>query len=112
MDPHKNSWPDAGLSPFRGEKVTGWEGGFRSPTMVRWPGKIKPGQVVTDIASNLDWMPTLLAAVGEPDIKSKLLKGHSGTGSRARGILSPRPRGSAASSSDALAFRNSACRGR
>jgi arylsulfatase A-like enzyme len=74
--PHKNAWPDAGVSPYRGEKVTGWEGGFRSPTVVRWPGKIKPGQVVNDIASNLDWMPTLLAAAGEPDIKSKLLKGH------------------------------------
>ena len=74
--PHKNAWPDAGVSPFRGEKVTGWEGGFRSPTVVRWPGTIKPGQVVNDIASNLDWMPTLLAAAGEPDIKSKLLKGH------------------------------------
>ena len=53
-----------------------WEGGFRSPTVVRWPGKIPPGQVVNDIASNLDWMPTLLAAAGEPDIKSKLKKGH------------------------------------
>jgi arylsulfatase A-like enzyme len=74
--PHKNAWPDAGVSPYRGEKVTGWEGGFRSPTVVRWPGKIKPGQVLNDITSNLDWMPTLLAAAGEPDIKAKLKKGY------------------------------------
>jgi arylsulfatase A-like enzyme len=74
--PHKNAWPDAGVSPYRSEKLTNWEGAFRSPTVVRWPGKIKPGQIINDITSNLDWMPTLLAAAGEPDIKSKLMKGH------------------------------------
>ncbi|PHS38765.1 MAG: arylsulfatase [Sulfurovum sp.] len=74
--PHKNAWPDAGTSPFRSEKDTGWEGAFRSPTMVRWPGHIKPGQVSNDMMSNLDWMPTLLAAAGNPDIKQQLLKGH------------------------------------
>ena len=72
--PHENAWPDAGLTPFRSEKNTGWEGAFRSPTMVRWPGKIKPGQVSNDIMSNLDWMPTLLAAAGDPNVKEKLLK--------------------------------------
>jgi len=74
--PHKNAWPDAGTSPFRNEKDTGWEGAFRSPTMVRWPGHIKPGQVSNDIMSNLDWMPTLLAAAGNSDVKQQLLKGH------------------------------------
>ncbi len=74
--PHENAWPDAGTTPFRSEKDTGWDGAFRSPTMVRWPGKIKPDQVSNDIMSNLDWMPTLLAAAGDPNIKQKLLKGY------------------------------------
>jgi len=74
--PHENAWPDAATTPFRSEKDTGWDGAFRSPTMVRWPGHIKPGQVSNDIMSNLDWMPTLLAAAGDPDIKQQLLKGH------------------------------------
>ncbi len=72
----KFTWPDGGTTPFKGEKGTTWEGGFRVPMMVRWPGKIKPGTVINDIFSQEDWMPTLLAAVGEPDIKEKLLKGH------------------------------------
>ncbi len=75
--PHKNTWPDAGVSPFRGEKNTNWEGGWRVPAMVRWPGKIKAGSVSNEIMSGLDWMPTFLAAAGEPAIKEKLLKGHS-----------------------------------
>jgi arylsulfatase len=75
--PHMNSWPDAAMTPFRGEKNTGWEGGFRVPFMVRWPGHIPAGVVSNDIMSNLDWMPTLLAAAGEPKIKDKLLDGHS-----------------------------------
>ena len=74
--PHMNAWPDAGMTPFRSEKDTGWEGAFRSPTLVRWPGKIKAGQKSIDMMSNLDWMPTLLAAAGDPDIKKELLKGH------------------------------------
>jgi arylsulfatase A-like enzyme len=74
--PHVNSWPDAAMTPFRSEKNTNWEGAYRIPAMVRWPGKIKPGTVSTDIVSHLDWMPTLLAAAGEPDIKEKLLAGH------------------------------------
>ena len=70
------TWPDGGTTAFRGEKNTTWEGGFRVPMMVKWPGKIKPGQVSNGIISMEDWLPTLLAAAGEPDIKSKLLKGH------------------------------------
>jgi arylsulfatase len=74
------SWPDGGTTPFRGEKATTWEGGFRVPAVVRWPGVIKPGTVVNDIFSHQDWLPTLLAGVGEPDIKEKLLKGHEAAG--------------------------------
>jgi arylsulfatase len=74
--PHMNSWPDAGMTPFRNEKDSNWEGAFRVPCFVRWPGVIKPGTVSNEIVSNLDWMPTFLAAAGEPDIKEKLLKGH------------------------------------
>jgi arylsulfatase len=70
------SWPDGGMIPFRGEKNTTWEGGFRVPMMVKWPGKIKPGQVSNEIVSMEDWLPTLLAAAGDSNIKEKLLKGH------------------------------------
>jgi arylsulfatase A-like enzyme len=70
------TWPDGGTTPFHGEKATTWEGGFRVPAVVRWPGKIPAGKVVNGIVSHQDWMPTLLAAAGEPDIKEKLLKGH------------------------------------
>ncbi|WP_411727964.1 arylsulfatase [Methyloglobulus sp.] len=76
--PHMNSWPDAGMTPFRSEKNTNWEGAYRVPAMVRWPGKIKPGTVSNDIISHLDWAPTLLAAAGVPDIKAKLLDGYKG----------------------------------
>src|SRR5208283_4269305 len=69
------SWPDGGTTVFRGEKNTSWEGGYRVPFVIRWPGTIKPGTVVNDIAAHEDWMPTLLAAAGDPDIKEKLLKG-------------------------------------
>jgi arylsulfatase len=68
-------WPDGGYTPYRGEKNSNWEGGYRVPMMVRWPGKIKPGQISNEVISHLDWMPTLLAAVGDPDVKSKLKKG-------------------------------------
>ena len=74
--PHYNSWPDAGITPFRSEKNTNWEGGWRVPAFVRWPGKIKPGTVFNDIVSHQDWLPTLLEAAGEPDINAKLLEGH------------------------------------
>ncbi len=79
--PHYNSWPDAGITPFRSEKNTNWEGAFRVPAFVRWPGKISGGTVLNGIVSHQDWLPTLLAAAGEPDIKGKLLKGHK-TGGR------------------------------
>jgi arylsulfatase A-like enzyme len=74
--PHMNSWPDAGMTPFRSEKNTNWEGAFRVPGMVRWPGKIKAGAVSNQMISHMDWLPTLLAAAGDPDIKEKLLTGH------------------------------------
>jgi arylsulfatase A-like enzyme len=75
--PHQNSWPDAGTTPFRSEKNTNWEGAFRVPAMVRWPGHIKAGSISNDIISHLDWMPTLLAAAGVPDVKEKLLTGYT-----------------------------------
>jgi len=78
--PHQNSWPDAGTTPFRSEKNTNWEGAFRVPCLIRWPGRIQPGSVSNDMVSGLDWMPTLLAAAGDPDIKEKLLKGHNAGG--------------------------------
>jgi arylsulfatase len=72
---HYNTWPDAGITPFRSEKNSNWEGAYRVPAVARWPGKIKPGQVSNEIMSHLDWMPTLVAAAGDPDLKQKLLKG-------------------------------------
>jgi arylsulfatase len=78
--PHYNTWPDAAATPFRGEKNTNWEGGWRVPSMVRWPGKIKPGQWNNEIVHHMDWMPTFLAAAGEPDVKEKLLKGYKAAG--------------------------------
>jgi arylsulfatase len=74
--PHYNTWPDAAATPFRGEKNTNWEGGWRVPALVRWPGKVPPGTVTNEIMSHMDWLPTLLAAAGEPDIGEKLLQGH------------------------------------
>jgi arylsulfatase len=74
--PHFNEWPDGGISPFRGEKNTNWEGGYRVPAMIRWPAKIPAGKVSNEIMSMQDWVPTLMAAVGEPDIKDKLKNGH------------------------------------
>ena len=76
----KFTWPDGGTTPFRGEKGTTWEGGFRIPMMARWPGVIEPGTIINDIFSHEDWMPTLLAAAGEPGVKEKLLTGHSANG--------------------------------
>jgi len=69
------SWPDGGTTPFRGEKNTNWEGGYRVPTLIKWPGVIKPGTVNNDIYSHEDMLPTLMAAVGVPDVKEQLLKG-------------------------------------
>jgi arylsulfatase len=69
------SWPDGGSTPFRGEKGTTWEGGFRAPCVARWPGVIKPGSIINATMSHEDWLPTLLAAAGDPNIKEELLAG-------------------------------------
>jgi len=71
------SWPDGGTTPFRGEKDTNWEGAWRVPCMIRWPGVIKPGTVSNDIFSHQDMLPTLVAAAGEPDIAAKLKQGYT-----------------------------------
>ena len=73
--PHYNTWPDAASTPFRGEKNTNWEGGWRVPAMVRWPGKIEAGSVTNEIVHHMDWLPTFLAAAGAPDIKDSLKSG-------------------------------------
>ena len=75
--PHANTWPDGATTPFRSEKNTGWEGAFRVPCFIRWPGHIKAGWEVNEIVSGLDWLPTLVAAAGDPDIKAKVLKGYT-----------------------------------
>jgi arylsulfatase A-like enzyme len=74
------TWPDGGITPFHGEKGTTWEGGMRVPAMVRWPGAIAPGTIINEIVSHEDWIPTIMAAVGEPDVKEKLKKGYSANG--------------------------------
>jgi arylsulfatase len=75
--PHANSWPDGATTPFRSEKNTGWEGAFRVPEMIRWPGKIAAGAVSNEIVQHHDWLPTFLAAAGEPTIIDKLKQGHT-----------------------------------
>ena len=74
--PHMNSWPDGAMTPFRSEKNTNWEGAFRVPLCVRWPGKIDAGVVSNEIVQHHDWLPTFLAAAGEPSIVEKCKKGH------------------------------------
>ena len=74
--PHMNSWPDAAMTPFRSEKNSNWEGAYRVPAMVRWPGHIKPGTVSNDIIAHLDWLPTFVAMAGDPQVKDELLKGY------------------------------------
>jgi len=74
--PHLNSWPDAAMTPFRNEKNSNWEGAYRVPCMVRWPGKIKAGTVSNEIIGHHDWLPTLVAMAGDGEVKEKLLKGH------------------------------------
>jgi arylsulfatase len=73
--PHFNAWPDAAVTPFRSEKNSNWEGAYRVPVAIRWPGRIAPGSVTNEIVSGLDWFPTLVAAAGDADIKQKLLQG-------------------------------------
>jgi arylsulfatase len=74
--PHYNTWPDAAATPFRGEKNTNWEGGWRVPCAVKWPGTIKPGSVSNGIVHHMDWLPTFAAAAGNKTIKDDLLKGY------------------------------------
>jgi arylsulfatase len=74
--PHMNTWPDAAMTPFRGEKNTNWEGGWRVPAAMRWPGRVQAGSVSNAIMHHMDWLPTFLAAAGDDTIKEKLLKGH------------------------------------
>ena len=75
--PHMNSWPDGGMTPFRSEKNSNWEGAYRVPMMVRWPGRIKPGQVSNEMVAHHDWLPTLAAIAGDAQVTDKLLKGYS-----------------------------------
>jgi len=78
--PHMNTWPDGGMTPFRGEKNTNWEGAWRVPAAARWPGKIKADSVSNEIMHHMDWLPTFLAVAGDADIKGKLLTGHKAIG--------------------------------
>ena len=78
--PHRNSWPDGGMTPFRSEKNTNWEGAFRVPLLVRWPGKIKAGSIANGIVQHHDWLPTFLAIAGDPDVVAKLKKGYQAIG--------------------------------
>jgi arylsulfatase len=74
------SWPDGGTTPFRNEKNSNWEGGYRVPTLIKWPGVIDPGTVYNDVFSHEDMLPTIMAGVGKPDIKEQLLDGYSAIG--------------------------------
>jgi arylsulfatase len=82
--PHMNTWPDGAMTPFRSEKNTNWEGAFRVPALVRWPGHIKAGTVTNELMSHNDWVPTLMALAGEPDIIGKLKKGYTTSGIQGR----------------------------
>ncbi len=73
--PENDTWPDGANTPFRGQKNSGWEGGWRVPCFMRWPGKIKAGSVLNGIVSHIDMFPTLLAAAGNPDVKEQLVNG-------------------------------------
>ena len=80
--PHVNSWPDGAMTPFRSEKGTNWEGAFRVPLLVRWPGRVPAGFVTNEIVQHHDWLPTFVALAGEPDIAEKLSKGYEACGRR------------------------------
>jgi len=75
--PENDTWPDGANTPYRSQKDTNWEGGWRVPAFIRWPGKIKAGSVINGLVSHVDMLPTLLAAAGDPDVKEKLLGGYS-----------------------------------
>jgi arylsulfatase len=75
--PHYNTWPDAAATPFRGEKNTNWEGGWRVPCVLRWPGVVKPGSISNEVVHHMDWLPTFVAAAGKEDLKEDLLDGYS-----------------------------------
>jgi arylsulfatase len=74
--PENDTWPDGANSPFRSQKDTNWEGGWRVPSFIRWPGKIKAGSVMNGIVSHIDMFPTLLAIAGDPNVTEKLLNGY------------------------------------
>jgi len=78
--PHRNTWPDAGTTPFRSEKNTNWEGAFRVPLLVRWPGKIEAGSICNEIVQHHDWLPTFLDMAGAPDVIDKLKEGYQAIG--------------------------------
>jgi arylsulfatase A-like enzyme len=78
--PHYNSWPDAAITPWRSEKNSNWEGAYRVPCFVRWPGKFEAGKTLNGIVTHQEWLPTLVAAAGDPDVKEKLLAGHQANG--------------------------------
>ncbi|HVZ37052.1 MAG TPA: arylsulfatase, partial [Polyangiaceae bacterium] len=78
--PHMNSWPDSGMTPFRSEKNTNWEGAFRVPLLIRWPSRVAAGATSNEIVQHHDWLPTFLAMAGEPDVKEKLIRGHQAAG--------------------------------
>jgi arylsulfatase len=78
--PHMNTWPDGAMTPFRNEKNSNWEGAFRVPMVLRWPGKIAPGQVSNEIVQHHDWLPTFLAVAGDPDVVEKLKSGYQAIG--------------------------------
>ena len=75
--PHYNTWPDAAITPWRSEKNSNWEGAYRVPSFARWPGKFESGKTLNGITSHQDWLPTLLAAAGDPDVNEKLLEGYA-----------------------------------
>jgi arylsulfatase len=78
--PHRNTWPDGGMTPFRSEKDTNWEGAFRVPLLVRWPGKIKAGSISNGIVQHHDWLPTFLAMAGDTGVVEKLKNGYKAIG--------------------------------
>jgi arylsulfatase len=82
--PHYNTWPDGAITPWRSEKNSNWEGAYRVPCLVRWPNRFEAGKVVNGICTHQEWLPTLLAAAGAPDIIDKLKAGHSANGKHFR----------------------------